>query len=635
MNNNSKLCLVQYIKLNIVSYTKFALAIIVYEHKICSIIEYNVKINNNKTNDRSELIKYNDIEIEIDSEIDSKVSDLRKPVVEGEFQKLTIDFIGIKFGTKLVGFFSLNIAKGLLKFNPNLLDDVDVKLGLQGVIQSVELTQNCLSVIIEQGFLNNHDLSNYPIMCDLIEYFTQNKDYIKGEFSHESFKWLYNLIQLSMYSSLIEYENIILENKFNNQAFKDNLDLEPDVYHDLVLKRKEIYQKLDPSIRKSLQKHGITLIQNLETGFDTEYVNKDLLSNKLISVQIAQHLQCYLKLPLPSRYKLCKLNPVTEAKYPIKITKSFDFTLVETIIANHVERIRLILYGNNDICMSTLIDTMLADPKLKCFENQDNVIIRLPKSSEKVLIKLIGSEGYTLNKLLTDSTRLSIDDIYKYRSEVITKMKDALIHYDKLLENSVNLKKKVNLGIEVIETEGNILHNFGEIFNQIKESKSVICHKESINEEVNEVNNDVDNLIEKSFNLKALSRKSLTITRNNRISINYVFNNVIIGHNTPADLSILNDFEEFKNELDIVNKGFITLGKGFRYSGYNVVVRDTMLLAPAGQKSLASIGKLYNYEKINLTEYEITHMDILLKENPSKFYEYAMRDPLITLKHAS
>jgi len=75
--------------------------------------------------------------------------------------------------------------------------------------------------------------------------------------------------------------------------------------------------------------------------------------------------------------------------------------------------------------MSTLIETMLADPKLKCFENQDNVIIRLPKSSEKVLIKLIGSEGYTLNKLLTDSTRLSIDDIYNYRSEVITKMKDS------------------------------------------------------------------------------------------------------------------------------------------------------------------------------------------------------------------
>ena len=408
---------------------------------------------------------------------------------------------------------------------------------------------------------------------------------------------------------------------------------------------------MDPSIRKSLQKQGVSLIQNLETGFDTEYVNKDMLTNKIISVQIAQHLQCYLKLPLPSRYKLCKINPVTEAKYPVKITKSFNFGLIETIIANHVEWIRLILYGNNDVCMSTLIDTMLTDPKLKCFENQDNVIIRLPKSTEKVLIKLIGSEGYSLQKLLTDSTSLSKYDIFNYRREVITKLKDALIHYNHLLENSVNLKKnhKLNLGIDVIETEGNLLYNFGEIFNEIAEMKDVKFNNESNKETINEISADIDNesineigddndndkLIEKLFCLKAISRKNLTITRNNRISINYVFNNVIIGHNTPADLSILSDFEKFKYELDIVNKGFITLGKGFRYNGYNVVVRDTMLLAPAGQKSLANIGKLYNFEKINLSDYEITHMDILLKENPSKFYEYALRDPLITLKHAS
>jgi len=294
---------------------------------------------------------------------------------------------------------------------------------------------------------------------------------------------------------------------------------------------------------------------------------------------------------------------------------------------------------------------MLTDPKLKCFENQDNVIIRLPKSTEKVLIKLIGSEGYSLQNLLTDSTSLSKDDIFNYRREVITKLKDALIHYNQLLENSVNLKKnhKLNQGIDVIETEGNLIYNFGEMFNEIKEMKDVKfnneSNKESINyisadidtESINEISDDNDNdkLIEKLFCLKAISRKNLTITRNNRISINYVFNNVIIGHNTPADLSILSDFEKFKYELDIVNKGFITLGKGFRYSGYNVVVRDTMLLAPAGQKSLANIGKLYNFEKINLSEYEITHMDILLKENPTKFYEYALRDPLITLKHAS
>ena len=59
-----------------------------------------------------------------------------------------------------------------------------------------------------------------------------------------------------------------------------------------------------------------------------------------------------------------------------------------------------------------------------------------------------------------------------------------------------------------------------------------------------------------------------------------------------------------------------------------------MLLAPAGQKSLASIGKLYNFDKINLTEFEITHMDLLLKNDKDRFMLYALKDSQITLKHA-
>lgn len=99
-------------------------------------------------------------------------------------------------------------------------------------------------------------------------------------------------------------------------------------------------------------------------------------------------------------------------------------------------------------------------------------------------------------------------------------------------------------------------------------------------------------------------------------------------------MSLLKDFETFKPELDLVNKSIITLGKGFRYGKYNVIIRDTMLLAPALQKKLANIGKLYNFEKIELSEFEKTNMDILLKTKPNKFQEYAMKDSLITLKHA-
>ena len=77
-----------------------------------------------KTDDRNEIL-INDNEVEIDCENenefedskDLKLFDLRKMSVEGEFKNIPI---GVKFGSELVGFFSLNITKGLFKFNPNL-----------------------------------------------------------------------------------------------------------------------------------------------------------------------------------------------------------------------------------------------------------------------------------------------------------------------------------------------------------------------------------------------------------------------------------------------------------------------------------------------------------------------------------
>jgi len=49
------------------------------------------------------------------------------------------------------------------------------------------------------------------------------------------------------------------------------------------------------------------------------------------------------------------------------------------------------------------------------------------------------------------------------------------------------------------------------------------------------------------------------------ISINYILNNVLIGYHTSTDLSLLQNFENFKSKLDLVNKNLITLGKGFIY----------------------------------------------------------------------
>lgn len=98
---------------------------------------------------------------------------------------------------------------------------------------------------------------------------------------------------------------------------------------------------------------------------------------------------------------------------------------------------------------------------------------------------------------------------------------------------------------------------------------------------------------------------------------------------------MLNNFNDFKENLTIVNKNLITLEKPLKIDNSEVIIRDTMLLAPAGNRSLESVGKLYSIEKIPLTKEQINNMDVLIEENKSLFERYALQDALITLVHAN
>src|SRR5690348_4224319 len=75
------------------------------------------------------------------------------------------------------------------------------------------------------------------------------------------------------------------------------------------------------------------------------------------------------------------------------------------------------------------------------------------------------------------------------------------------------------------------------------------------------------------------SKKTFT---GEEVSLTKIRNNYIIGHLTNADLSILNDFNDYKEYLDIVNNSIVTLKNPIPLAGVNVYIRDTMLLAPGG-----------------------------------------------------
>jgi hypothetical protein len=117
----------------------------------------------------------------------------------------------------------------------------------------------------------------------------------------------------------------------------------------------------------------------------------------------------------------------------------------------------------------------------------------------------------------------------------------------------------------------------------------------------------------------------------------------LIAHWTLADLTALRTFGRLKNLLSSVRRTFITgkdalvcdLWDGQRH-GHKVklILRDTMLLTPAGKQSLADVGELVDCEKLELDDDEIQNMDALLVNNPQRFEEYALRDPEICVRYS-
>ena len=119
---------------------------------------------------------------------------------------------------------------------------------------------------------------------------------------------------------------------------------------------------------------------------------------------------------------------------------------------------------------------------------------------------------------------------------------------------------------------------------------------------------------------------------------------VAAAHWTRADLSAMADFAEIKHEFDGVQKTYVTMER--RYEARTVVAKhsrtfdvtllDTQLLVPGASQSLAALGKMYGFEKLDPGRAEtrggapyIEHMDWLLADSPEHYEEYAIKDAQI------
>ena len=117
---------------------------------------------------------------------------------------------------------------------------------------------------------------------------------------------------------------------------------------------------------------------------------------------------------------------------------------------------------------------------------------------------------------------------------------------------------------------------------------------------------------------------------------------VLVAHFTLADLSALTSLKHLQGLLDSVRRTFVSIRDSFicklwdsnRHAhDVTVTLRDSMLLAPAGKQSLADLGTLVGFDKLELSDGEIEHMDELLENDRDRFEDYALRDPQICVEY--
>lgn len=584
----------------------------------------------------------------------------------------------------------LNVPSFMNLINILIREDLTVVEKSNLILPEIEGLIKGLRSINSKGFVNSKELYDYPYVSEYLPHILElpveaarmQMDYnsLSSLLSTKNkifvYKWVYNIINLRMFS-IIEYLLKELED------LKDKDKLEDPIYYVYKDLRNSIYNSLDPAIRRHLTRRGISIIHNIYTGFDTEYDNIDERSNELLSVQLATTYKILLKLPLRTEFNYEELN-IGENTYYNYEGSSLD--------GDDSANLFKLAYSNDDSYKEGEVQD--EDDDLKSKDNKGKDKEDDSESVKKDFIKIVINDGinfirslkyktydYVLGKLIKGLKKRNFDfiergdDVYfVFEKEKLIKewfrvidemsLKDIVRitkslnqeDYEKDLDWIYKLLKEIVMSDEEVDSKDSKKAAAGAVaaggaFEKGETSEVGKENKEDEDKERIKVNYEIKDLKYEDLNIVCsnfdVQNASYTIPKDNkkytrtynqsiskeRISITKKTNNYLLSHLTNADLSMLSDFNEFKEGLDIVNKSFVTLSKPLLIEGVNLIVRDTMLLAPGGKKSLDSIGKMYDIEKIEIPSEYRSQMGRLLEEDRELFEKYAKRDALISLIH--
>jgi 6-pyruvoyl-tetrahydropterin synthase len=369
---------------------------------------------------------------------------------------------------------------------------------------------------------------------------------------------------------------VSIKTECSNKLSKKDLEKHSDFIVDLNNTSKRILRMINPNIKNRLSNKGLSIILNTLVGFDSEFVHHSTGDSTNKLLSIQLAGSTGLVLKVP-------LNKPYSSK---------DF------------RIAALAYKN------------------------ENKISSVLHKSINILINDIRSKLYAENDVLLEKFHDKLSELDFNGSCVIG-------DYEVFTLKNSDVKQLIKYPEEYKSTE---LINDCESLNEGEHEKSLSYIIGLLNEvSGNEMSAKLSNSI-KTNSTKPLSRITYRHSKS-RLSITLNRVTYICAHESAADLSMLSDFDKFKENLDIVHRSFVTLTKPILIKDCKSKIhfRDTILLSPMGAKSLKAVGDIYGgeFRKIELSPEYIKRMDLLLVENPELFERYAKQDAFVTLKHAS
>lgn len=160
-----------------------------------------------------------------------------------------------------------------------------------------------------------------------------DNEFISGKHCVTSYKWIINQLLFDLY-----YVSLLLRGKVYGRS---------DLAADLRVLSEKLHDLLEPSIRLFVQRRGVSVTQHIIAALDTEYVNQDEKTNKLVSIQLAGRTVSYLRIPLIEPWDYYTIHTLTGKRYEIKNQgkASFDYTKVGVNINSILDAVRALRYG--------------------------------------------------------------------------------------------------------------------------------------------------------------------------------------------------------------------------------------------------------------------------------------------------